>query len=118
MAKEFQQTCVRFDEIQGLSRGSIELGLIAALSDGFVLDSLQYMYENYPWINFNIQIQESDTVSKMIMDAEVDFGILLNPKSHNQLEVMSFVEIPVGFVMAKSHPLAQAEKSIFRHFIL
>ena len=53
------------------------------------------MYENYPWINFNIQIQESDTVSKMIMDAEVDFGILLNPKSHNQLEVMSFVEIPV-----------------------
>jgi len=111
--KEFHQTCIRFDEIQGLSRGSIELGLIAALSDGFVLDSLQYMYENYPWINFNIQIQESDTVSKMIMDAEVDFGILLNPKSHNQLEVMSFVEIPVGFVMAKSHPLAQAEKIYF-----
>jgi Transcriptional regulator len=46
--KEFHQTCVRFDEIQGLSRGSIELGLIAALSDGFVLDSLQYMYETIP----------------------------------------------------------------------
>jgi len=37
--KEFQQTRIRFDEIQGLKRGSIELGLISALSDGFVIES-------------------------------------------------------------------------------
>ena len=60
--KEFQLTRNRFDEIQGLSRGTIDCGLITALSDGFVLDSIQYMYENYPWINFNFHIQDSEKV--------------------------------------------------------
>lgn len=88
--KEFQLTRIRFDEIQGLSRGSIELGLISALNDGFVLNSIQYMHKNYPWINFNIHVQDNETVSKMIIDTEIDFGFLLNPKSHNHLEVVSF----------------------------
>lgn len=108
--KEFQLTRNRFDEIQGLSRGTIDCGLISALSDGFVLDSIQYMYDNYPWINFNFHIQDSETVSNMIMDAEIDFGILLNPKGHHQLEVLSFVEIPIGFVLPKDHPLTKNEK--------
>ncbi|PWF33505.1 LysR family transcriptional regulator, partial [Yersinia pestis] len=43
--KEFQQTRIRFDEIQGLTRGTIEFGLISALNDGFVMQSVQYMYE-------------------------------------------------------------------------
>ncbi|MCU4315030.1 LysR family transcriptional regulator [Acinetobacter bereziniae] len=108
--KEFQLTRNRFDEIQGLSRGTIDCGLITALSDGFVLDSIQYMYENYPWINFNFHIQDSEKVSNMIMDAEIDFGILLNPKGHHQLEVLAFVEIPIGFVLPKAHPLTKTEK--------
>lgn len=108
--KEFQLTRNRFDEIQGLSRGTIDCGLITALSDGFVLDSIQYMYENYPWINFNFHIQDSEKVSNMIMDAEIDFGILLNPKGHHQLEVLAFVEIPIGFVLPKDHPLTKTEK--------
>ena len=111
--KEFQMTLVRFDEIQGLSRGSIELGLISALNDGFVLNSIQYMYENYPWINFNIHVKDNETVSKMIIDTEIDFGLLLNPKSHNHLEVLSFVEIPIGFVMSKEHPLIAKDKIFF-----
>src|SRR5690606_41996236 len=31
--KEFQQTRIRFDEIQGFTRGTIEFGLISALKD-------------------------------------------------------------------------------------
>ncbi len=108
--KEFQLTRNRFDEIQGLSRGTIDCGLISALSDGFVLDSIQHMYDHYPWINFNFHIQDSDTVSNMIMDAEIDFGILLNPKGHHQLEVLAFVEIPIGFILPKTHPLVDSEK--------
>jgi len=46
--KEFQITRVRFDEIQGLSRGSVEMGFIAALNDGFVIDCIQKITMNYP----------------------------------------------------------------------
>ena len=121
--KEFQQTRIRFDEIQGLTRGTIEFGLISALSDGFVMQSVQYMYQNYPWINFNIRVADSEIIARKIIDAELDFGLILNPKAHQHLEVVHFLELPLGFVMGKSHPLAEVEKIYFsdtlsdNHFI-
>lgn len=115
--KEFQQTKVRFDEIQGLSRGSIEFGLISALTDGFVLNTIQYMNRQYPWINLNIEIADSEKVAHKITNAELDFGIILNPKVHNHLEVLSFVEIPIGFVLPYDHPLHDVEKIYFSDLI-
>ena len=64
--KEFQHTCIRFDEIQGLKRGNIEFGLISALNESFVTRSIQSMYNDYPWINFNIQIMDSDRIAEKI----------------------------------------------------
>lgn len=121
--KEFQQTRVRFDEIQGLTRGNIEFGLISALSGGFVTQSVKYMYAHYPWINFNIRVSDSDVIAKQIIDTELDFGLILNPKAHQQLQVLHFLELPLGFVMSKSHALAGEDKIYFsdtlsdNHFI-
>lgn len=104
--KEFQITRVRFDEIQGLSRGSVEMGFIAALNDGFVIDCIQKITMNYPWINLNICMESSEDISRKIINAELDFGIILNPKAHSQLEILSFIEIPLGFVLSPQHPMA------------
>lgn len=111
--KEFQRTRGRFYEIQGLTRGTIEFGLISALNDGFIMQSIQYMYEHYPWINFNIRVADSEIIAKKIIDAELDFGLILNPKVHQHLEVVHFLELPLGFVMGKSHPLVTNDKIYF-----
>lgn len=111
--KEFQHTKNRFDEIQGLTRGHIEFGLISALSDGFVMQSIEYMYRDYPWINFNIRVSESEQIAQKITDAELDFGFILNPKAHHHIEVIDFIELPLGFVMSKQHPLVNADKIYF-----
>lgn len=111
--KDFQQTKIRFDEIQGLKRGSIEFGLIAALSEGFIIDVLASLYQQYPWINFNICMNDSEVIAQKIMNTELDFGLILNPKAHNHLEVVSFLEIPIGFVLAHDHPLSKQEKIFF-----
>jgi DNA-binding transcriptional LysR family regulator len=121
--KEFQQTQTRFDEIQGLTRGSVEFGLISALSEGFALTSIEHMYQQYPWINLNIRVMDSEQVAQKIADAELDFGLILNPKAHHHIEVIDFIELPLGFVMSKQHRLANAEKIYFsdtlddHHFI-
>ena len=108
--KEFQQTRIRFDEIQGLKRGSIELGLISALSDGFVIESLADLQQQYPWISFNIHTHESKVIIQKIINTEIDFGLILDPIIHTQLEVLSFIEIPIGFVMSPDHALATQSK--------
>lgn len=111
--KDFQQTKIRFDEIQGLKRGSIEFGLISALGEGFVVDALAQIYQDYPWINFNICMSDSEKIAHKIMNTELDFGLILNPKMHSHLDVLSFVEIPLGFVCANEHPLASHSKIYF-----
>lgn len=111
--KEFKHTCTKFDEIQGLHRGNIEFGLISALSDSCIMQSIAYIYQNYPWINFHIRIAESDVIAQKIALAELDFGLILNPKIHQNIEVLHFVELPLGFVMSKSHRLAQQSKILF-----
>lgn len=105
--KEYKQTCMRFDEIQGLKRGAIELGLIAALSDGFVVDVLATLQSEFPWITLNILTDDSDVLINKIITNEIDVGLILDPVVSAQLDVMSFVEIPIGLVMCPDHPLAQ-----------
>ncbi|WP_445115704.1 LysR family transcriptional regulator [Acinetobacter sp. WZC-1] len=105
--REFQQTRIKFDEIQGLKRGTIEFGLITALSEGFVIDAIQQIHEKYPWINFRIDMDSSEAVAQKIMATELDFGLLLDPVENSHLDVRTFVEIPLGFAMSPAHALAQ-----------
>jgi DNA-binding transcriptional LysR family regulator len=106
--KEFQQTCVRFDEIHGLRRGSIDIGLISALGDGLMIEAIAQMQQQYPWINIKLQVLDSAQVIHQLVNNDLDFGLLLNPKIQANLEVSAFVEIPIGYVCAAAHPLATA----------
>ncbi|WP_130804968.1 LysR family transcriptional regulator [Acinetobacter ihumii] len=108
--KEFRQTCSRFDEIQGLKRGSVELGLISALSEGFVIDTLADLQQQYPWLNLNIHTYDSKIMIEKIMNNDIDFGFILDPIVHAKLDVLAFMEIPIGFVMSPEHVLAKHHK--------
>lgn len=87
--KDFQITQKRLNEIQGLQRGSIDFGVISALSESFVTDVIQSIHQDYPWINFNIRVLDSDYVADLVINAELDFGLILNPKHQHQLQVSS-----------------------------
>ncbi|MCF8998384.1 LysR family transcriptional regulator [Acinetobacter nectaris] len=108
--KDFQVTQTRFDEIQGLTRGTIDIACIAALADSFLMDCMSKMSEKYPWISFNIHVNESDDVAHKVIHNEVDFGLIFEPKQHRNLEVISFIEIPIGFVISPQHSLAQSKE--------
>ncbi|NNP69567.1 MULTISPECIES: LysR family transcriptional regulator [Acinetobacter] len=111
--KEFQITQKRLNEIQGIQRGSIDFGMIAALSESFVSAVMQSIIEQYPWINFKVRVLDSDRIADLVINAELDFGLILNPKHQHQLQISAFIEMPLGFVIPKQHPLAHKEKIYF-----
>ncbi len=111
--KEFQITQKRLNEIQGIQRGSIDFGMIAALSESFVSAVMQSIVQQYPWINFKVRVLDSDRIADLVINAELDFGLILNPKHQHQLQISSFIEMPLGFVIPKQHPLAHKEKIYF-----
>ncbi|PKF34129.1 LysR family transcriptional regulator [Acinetobacter proteolyticus] len=111
--KEFQITQKRLNEIQGIQRGSIDFGMIAALSESFVSAVMQSIVEQYPWINFKVRVLDSDSIADLVINAELDFGLILNPKHQHQLQISAFIEMPLGFVIPKQHVLAHKEKIYF-----
>lgn len=111
--KEFQATQKRLNEIQGLQRGSIDFGMIAALSESFVSTVMQSIAQQYPWINFKLRVSDSERIADLVINAELDFGLILNPKHQHQLQISAFIEMPLGFVISKQHALAHKEKIYF-----
>ncbi|MDM1020113.1 LysR family transcriptional regulator [Acinetobacter sp. VNK23] len=111
--KEFQLTQKRLNEIQGLQRGSIDFGMISALSESFVSAVIQSIHQQYSWINFNIRVLDSESVADLVIKAELDFGLILNPKHQHQLHISAFIEMPLGFVIPKQNPLAHKDKIYF-----
>lgn len=104
--KEFQLTRQKFDELQGLKRGTVSVGMVQALAEGRFASALADIIIGQPWLELNLQVADSQTVSQKVRQAELDFGLLLDPEGLAGLDVLAFAELAVGVVMRADHALA------------
>lgn len=111
--KEFRLTRQRFHELQGLKRGHVSVGLIAALSAGPIANALAEICLQYPQITFDIRTMDSYRMQQLIVEGDVDFGFMLDPSSGKDLDIRAFQEIPIGVVLAPEHPLANETSLTF-----
>lgn len=106
--KEFQLTRQKFDELQGLKRGTVSVGMVQALAEGRFASALADIIIEQPWLALVLQVADSHTVSQNVRQADLDFGLILDPEGQAGLNVLAFVELAVGVVMRTDHPLAGA----------
>lgn len=106
--KEFQLTRQKFDELQGLKRGTVSVGMVQALAEGRFASALADIIIEQPWLELVLQVADSHTVSQNVRQADLDFGLILDPEGQAGLNVLAFVELAVGVVMRTDHPLAGA----------
>ncbi|HGF0771181.1 TPA: LysR family hpxDE operon transcriptional regulator HpxR [Kluyvera georgiana] len=107
--KEFHLTRQKFDELQGLKRGSVSVGMVQALAEGSFAAALADIITDWPWLELNLQVSDSHTVSQKVRQADLDFGLILDPEGQAGLSVLAFAELAMGVVMRTDHPLARAE---------
>jgi DNA-binding transcriptional LysR family regulator len=55
-----------------------------------------------------LQVADSHTVSEKVRQADLDFGLILDPEGQAGLSVLAFVELEMGVVMRPDNPLADA----------
>lgn len=121
--REFRLTRQRFDELQGLKRGSVSVGLVQALAEGIFADALHEIISTRQWLELNLEVADSQTVSERVRQAELDFGLILDPEGQAGLSVLAFVELEMGVIMPPGHSLAHnarislGELSHERHII-
>lgn len=107
--KEFHLTRQKFDELQGLKRGNVSVGMVQALAEGSFAAALADIITDWPWLELNLQVSDSHTVSQKVRQADLDFGLILDPEGQAGLSVLAFAELATGVVMRTDHPLARAE---------
>ncbi|HBX0767449.1 TPA: LysR family hpxDE operon transcriptional regulator HpxR [Klebsiella pneumoniae] len=121
--KEFRQTRQKFDELQGMKRGSVSVGMVQALAEGGFAAALAEIIASWPWLELDLQVADSHTVSQKVRQADLDVGLILDPQGQAGLSVLAFAELAVGIVMRPDHPLAGAkalslgELSLERHIV-
>ncbi|UZJ61770.1 LysR family transcriptional regulator [Pseudomonas sp. KU26590] len=104
--KDYVRTREQIDEMQGLRRGHVEIGLIDALSEGIVVQAVSVLMKQYPGLTFGMKVADNQKVAQMIASAEVDFGFVLDAESNAELAVSASTEIKMGIAMPITHPLA------------
>ncbi|KGT94288.1 LysR family transcriptional regulator [Erwinia typographi] len=107
--REYQRTLDRIDEIQGLKRGHVSMGLIQAMNEGRLAEVLSAIASDHPWLRLDLSVDDSQTIGQRISEAELDFGLILDPEGQSGLEVIAFAELPLGVVLPADHPLSQRE---------
>lgn len=104
--REFEVTKQRFDEIQGLQRGSVKIGIVQALNQGVIAECLTRLAVEYPGLKLAITTASSDTLAYQLRDAEIDIALLLDPGAVGGIEVRAFCEMEMGIALPCDHPLA------------
>ncbi|WBW59655.1 LysR family hpxDE operon transcriptional regulator HpxR [Klebsiella electrica] len=106
--KEFRLTRQKFDELQGLKRGTVSVGMVQALAEGSFAAALADIISTWDWLELVLQVADSHTVSEKVRQADLDFGLILDPEGQAGLSVLAFVELEMGIVMRPDNPLANA----------
>lgn len=109
--KDYARTREQIDEMQGLRRGHVEIGLIDALSEGIVAEAVAALMAQYPGLTFGMKVADNQKVAQMITSAEVDFGFMLDAVPTAELSVSASTDIKMGIAMPVNHPLA-GKKSV------
>jgi DNA-binding transcriptional LysR family regulator len=61
----------------------------------------------YPGIRVHVEVAPSDRVTELVRDHHADIGFTFNPRSLKGLDVVVDRAVPLGAVMAPTHPLAR-----------
>jgi len=106
--KEFRLTRQKFDELQGLKRGTVSMGMVQALAEGSFAAALADIITGWDWLELELQVSDSHTMSEKVRQASLDFGLILDPEGQAGLSVLAFVELEMGIVLRPDNPLARA----------
>ena len=96
----------RIGELGDLKRGNITFACSDTFSTHILLPVLSHFMREHPLLKITIFNKTSSQISRMMIDAEIDFGIAMLPCAQSQLLEQSILEYEDCAVVCPTHPLA------------
>ncbi|KAB8124558.1 LysR family transcriptional regulator [Komagataeibacter medellinensis] len=93
-------------DLQGLRRGHVTIGLIAAFACGPVPRLVHMLRHSHPGITIRTNILDNQDIAASVTQGDVDYGLMLDPPPMRDLVVVSSTGVSLGFVALPGHPIA------------
>ena len=108
-----EESCRALIDLKNGERGTLRIGTSKTVGTYFLPRILTLFPQNSPKINFKVQINTLRTISKNILNQNIDIAIVDGeiPDSLNKnLKIEHFVEDEFRLIIPKSHPFSRKKK--------
>jgi DNA-binding transcriptional LysR family regulator len=91
------------------TRGETRINIAAIFSIGMhgLPDHIKKFMIRYPNVNMHLDYLSADKIYELVLNGEVDIGIVAVPKKDRRLEVYDFEDEPLVLACSPKHPLAR-----------
>ncbi len=93
-------------QMQGTELGLVRLAAMDSMANGVIPRFLGELGERYPRVQIDVEFMTPDMVGTALNEGSVDIGLAFNIKPHRDFHVPWTEDLPLGCVVAPTHPLA------------
>ncbi|OIK16473.1 LysR family transcriptional regulator [Bacillus sp. MUM 116] len=104
--KAFSNLETELDNLLGLKKGHIRIGLPPIFDAGIFLKIVGSFHEKYPGITFQLVEDGSKKIEEDVANNLLDVGIIVLPTKNELFDHFSFMEEDLNLLLHPSHPFA------------
>jgi len=105
--ERYEQLKIEVNAAQSETDQRINVAAIFSIGMHSLTDYVKKFMVRYPDVNVRIEYFRADKIYELILNGEVDIGLVAVPKKDKRLEVYDFEKEPLVLVCNPKHPLAK-----------
>ena len=108
-----EESCRALIDLKNGERGNLTVGASQTIGIYLLPRVLALFAQNYPQINFKVQVNSTRVISKHVVNREIDLAVVggeIPNDFKKNLLIENFVEDEFSLIIAKSHPFALKKK--------
>ena len=114
---EVKSAETEMDELRGLSKGEVRVGIPPMLSAFFFPDIIRDFVKRYPNLHLSVYGEGAWRIQKMIEQGELDMGVIAAGIYPENLEVRRFLREEVVICVPVGHPFSDRKAVKFGEFM-
>ncbi|PJC86841.1 LysR family transcriptional regulator [Vibrio sp. HA2012] len=114
--QQVEDARLAIDEMKGLMKGEVRLGAPSMMGSYFFPQVIMAFKKTHPHLKISVVDAGIQSVRKMLLDGELDIGVILNQDVPNSLETDPLFSSQMVATVSNNHPLAGHKQIDFRTF--
>ncbi|MFT4162977.1 LysR family transcriptional regulator [Shinella sp.] len=101
-----ERSKVRLQELQGLRRGHVAVGIMECLAGSFASELFDNVQHQYRGMTLEISVGGTMQNIERLVAGQLDMAICFNVPARPEINKLMSLEVPAGIIVGEAHPLA------------